>query len=387
MGAELGRISGPLLASNLLRNGVDLSFETSLLYLDVTNGRIGIATDSPTRALTVPVKIKTTNAIVDTQADIANFTINTNNIRNFTNSIYIRPNQTTDPQIYAVKYATSNLEFSSNLIKNTVTDSNIEISPVTGGNTNIRNNILVNGALHATGDITWDGNVQIGNNSGDNVIFSADVASNVIPNNPGGVESYNLGNSTDKRWNITYTNIVNSDNFYPDLASISTLYAGNIQISGNSITNSVAGNPINLQPNGTGVVLFNDQQYIGGSNILNQTNSPFTLSNIGRGYVKFSGAGGVVIPSGTIDQRPIDNEIGTLRYNTTLGYAEIWTSTGDVATTLLEEAGVNIITSELSELFETDVISNDWRPAKGNAVELTVDEIFDVMEVWTLVLG
>jgi hypothetical protein len=41
----VGRISGPLLSKNLLRDGVDLSFETTLLYLDVTTGRIGIKTD------------------------------------------------------------------------------------------------------------------------------------------------------------------------------------------------------------------------------------------------------------------------------------------------------------------------------------------------------
>ena len=38
----LGRISGPLLADNLLRNGVDLAFETQLLYFDVKNKRIGV---------------------------------------------------------------------------------------------------------------------------------------------------------------------------------------------------------------------------------------------------------------------------------------------------------------------------------------------------------
>lgn len=42
----VGRISGPLLAKNLLRDGVDLAFETDLLYLDVATGRIGINTSN-----------------------------------------------------------------------------------------------------------------------------------------------------------------------------------------------------------------------------------------------------------------------------------------------------------------------------------------------------
>jgi hypothetical protein len=49
----IGRISGSVLKSNLTRNGVDLAFETNLLYLDVTNNRIGIGTSEPTTALHV----------------------------------------------------------------------------------------------------------------------------------------------------------------------------------------------------------------------------------------------------------------------------------------------------------------------------------------------
>lgn len=49
----IGRISGSVLKSNLIRNGVDLAFETNLLYLDVTNSRIGIGTSEPTTTLHV----------------------------------------------------------------------------------------------------------------------------------------------------------------------------------------------------------------------------------------------------------------------------------------------------------------------------------------------
>ena len=360
MSAEFGRISGPLLASNLLRDGVDLAFETNLLYFNVTNGRIGIKTDSPTRDLLVNNTIGTTNIIVDTQADIANLTINANNIRNFTNSIYIRPDQTTNPEIYAVKYATDNIEFSTNLIKNTVTNSDLNISPVTGGQTNIRTGINVYGDLHSTGNITWDGDIQLGNSDSDNVVFSADVNSDIIPRNPGDVEMYNLGNNIDKRWNIAYVDIVNSSNFYPDTASIGTLTAGNIQITSNAISNIGLTDPINISPNGIGVARFNGTQYIDGSNIVNRIDNPLVLSNIGAGYVKFGGTAGLVMPFGTTDERPSTVEIGAFRYNTTLGYAEICAS----------------VTPSIV-----------WQPARGTAVELNVDEITDVMEIWTLILG
>ncbi len=49
----IGRITGSVLKSNLTRNGVDLAFETNLLYLDVTNSRVGIGTSEPSTALDV----------------------------------------------------------------------------------------------------------------------------------------------------------------------------------------------------------------------------------------------------------------------------------------------------------------------------------------------
>ena len=49
----IGRISGSVLKSNLTRNGVDLAFETNLLYLDVTNSRVGIGTSEPNTTLHV----------------------------------------------------------------------------------------------------------------------------------------------------------------------------------------------------------------------------------------------------------------------------------------------------------------------------------------------
>jgi hypothetical protein len=47
----IGRISGQMLKSNLLRSGTDLAFETNLLVLDVTNSFVGIGTATPARQL------------------------------------------------------------------------------------------------------------------------------------------------------------------------------------------------------------------------------------------------------------------------------------------------------------------------------------------------
>ena len=57
--AVIGRISGPLLAQYLFRDGVDISFynaassEDPVLYLDVTNTRVGIRKNTPLYPLDV----------------------------------------------------------------------------------------------------------------------------------------------------------------------------------------------------------------------------------------------------------------------------------------------------------------------------------------------
>ena len=67
----IGRISGSVLKSNLTRNGVDLAFETNLLYLDVTNSRVGIGTSEPTTALQVNGTVTATSVTSTSAATLA----------------------------------------------------------------------------------------------------------------------------------------------------------------------------------------------------------------------------------------------------------------------------------------------------------------------------
>ena len=74
----IGRISGSVLKSNLTRNGVDLAFETNLLYLDVTNSRVGIGTSEPTT--TLQVNGTTTTTALSVSGTLSANTIDTNTI-------------------------------------------------------------------------------------------------------------------------------------------------------------------------------------------------------------------------------------------------------------------------------------------------------------------
>lgn len=239
MGIEMGRVSGPLLSENLLRNGEDLAFDTNLLYLDVNNRKIGIKNDSPTRNLSV-ADARTTYLVVDTQADIANFSILTNKIQNPLGTIYLRPNQTTDPTVTAKELQTANLSFTNQKIENLTADSNIEITPTGTGIVKFTTtSVNVSGWMHATGDVTYDGTITFGNNDLDSVTFNTDITSSIVPQN----STYGLG-SLSKYWRKLYSVNVNAT----DITAASLITANNINLlltPGHTIYVSVNGNDTN----------------------------------------------------------------------------------------------------------------------------------------------
>ena len=192
MGRELGRISGPLLADNLKRNGSDLAVETQLLYLDVTNKYIGINTNIPTREFLVNGLTNTTNQIVDTQADLGYFTINTSTIQNVSDAIYLTPNQVNTPTVAAPKLQGGQIVLSTNTVSNTTTNGDINFSPNGTGQLVANKSVLINGNLQATGTITFDGNITFGDTNTDSVTFNADIVSNIIPDV---TNTYELGSA------------------------------------------------------------------------------------------------------------------------------------------------------------------------------------------------
>ena len=190
----VGRISGPLLKANLVRQGIDLAFETNLLYLDVNNGRVGIKTGAPTHDLTVNGTTRTTNIEATTQADLASFTITSNTIASSNQTINITPSGS-NPVVYQAKIVVDNTTITGSTISTTGTNTDLNFTTSGAGQLVVNSNMLVNGNLHATGTITADGNITLGNANTDNIVFTGEVNSNIVPdvNN-----TYNLGSSSQK---------------------------------------------------------------------------------------------------------------------------------------------------------------------------------------------
>ena len=208
--SQLGRISGPLLKANLLRQGVDLAFETDLLYLDVNNLRVGIKTTSPTHDLQVVGTTRTTDLEVTNQTIVGNnLTITNNTISTAAGDITI--NTPAGSTVYNSKIVVDDIDIEQNVISTNATNQNLEIRTSGTGQVEIYANTLVDGNLHVTGNITADGDIQIGDANTDSVTFNADVSSNLIPNVN---ELYSLGSYPDtggKRWKDLWVETIYSD--------------------------------------------------------------------------------------------------------------------------------------------------------------------------------
>ena len=338
----VGRISGPLLKDNLLRNGVNLAFETNLLYLDVVNSRVGINTKSPTNDLSVNGTTRTTNLYISNTAQLGLVTFSGSTVSSLNSTISFSP-QGPNPTVYQGTALVGNFSLTGNTLSSTNTNGDINFTANGNGGINLNNNVLVTGNLHATGSITADGNITLGNASTDTVTFDAEVASSIIPNQN---NQWNLG-SPSLQWATVYAN---------NITSTSNTF-GNVTISGNTI--STTSGDLTLTANGSGKVQI--QNIAVNNNIISSvgTNANIVLTPQGTGSVIINGAS-LTIPVGTTAQRPNPASNGMIRYNTDLsryeGYSGIgsyWAVLGGVSSI----DGNTYITPESSPGASNNVIS------------------------------
>ena len=520
MGKELGRISGPLLADNLRRNGVNLAFDTDVMYLDVGNRFIGFNTDTPTNDLTINGSSSLTNLISTSSSDIGRLNFLGSTIKDFTSeNILVRPNQAVssvllytpndanfdtiigDKFFYATKSSweaisaykgssiddpafpehtivtdiegplnnygfdyykihTNFAQTSAVLHNTTITilsqepavfvpgigvtgqyaikgadiiaeiGVNFTIDPT--GNTNIYADVLTNGNIAATGNITFGGDITLGDSDTDTITFNAKVASDLIPDTD---ISYSLGTNGPPalNWLTVYSNNLYTTNFNTDTAQIGTLTAGNIRITGSNISNIVSTNDTNIVAANYN---FNSFLTVYGNTFDHLASTTLQFVSTGNGYFKFGGDAGVVFPIGATSQRPINPEVGFIRYNTDTITPEVYanvyntqtvtttTNTSDVnigdttifvdnttnfkvgdyvssstvpgaftSTTLITNitAGVSIDIDTPAQAFVASGsfidVQRKWIPMIGTSPVLTYSEVEEIMDIWSLILG
>ena len=316
--ANVGRISGPLLKANLVRNGIDLAVEGDLLYVDVNNSRIGINNSSPAYDLDVTGTSQTTLLLAG-QATVDNVDINNNDITVLSGNLRLTGFGTTDAvelndllftqneittvtdgdnilvntgtnssvvingrlTINDAANADTKLAYGSvsingetteALIETTTTDLDLELSSnglgkvITNSNTQIGptgdpKNLTVTGNTLINGNLTVEGNITIGDQDTDSLIIGADLESNIVPD---ASDTYDLGTAT-KAWR--------------------DVFVGDLQLTTNSVTATVTNDDVRLTPNGTGNVVADTTKSL-------------------------------VVPIGTSLERPADTT-GAIRWNTT----------------------------------------------------------------------
>ena len=246
MPVDIGRISGGMLKDNLLRDGVDLSFETDLLYFDVGTSRLGIKNTAPNTELEVTGTTRSTN-VISTDFSNGDITVDFSRIVTALGALNI----TAVNRVEATAISTDDISINNNIIGTTssilldqldggpavsnqdffldlglastttfddiidlgdavlsagASNTNLEIRPNGNGTLEVYNAFNITGNLHATGDVTFDGTITFGNNGDDSVDFNADIASDIVPDTDA---LYKLGGSSTRRWNGLYTNLLN----------------------------------------------------------------------------------------------------------------------------------------------------------------------------------
>ena len=250
----VGRITGPLLASNLVRDGVDLAFDTDLLYLDVVNGRIGIRKDNPEYELDVNGTIKADRIIVNT-ATIGLVTIESSTSSSTLSTIF----------------------------------GPFSISPGGMEDTFVNSDLRVDGDVYATGNFFAQGNIQLGDTtSSDLVSILGEINTDLLPyissgtfvsteTSPGVtvttfvtnteiVSDVSLGNTQSYWLNAYLENIYTKSvdtagtatdiNFFPDIPLLERTINKSVTINGD--IRVYGGNPIGTFPVVNNVLYVNE---------------------------------------------------------------------------------------------------------------------------------
>jgi hypothetical protein len=242
----IGRITGPMLFSNLERQGVNLAIDANLVYADVSNRRVGISTATPQYTLDV-----------NGNAHLGNLYVINNTITSDTGKINLGSTANliiSGGSIYNVLYTdgAGDVAFASLTTLATLggfTGNNIAVGSTPKGNDGFGTNALTTGMNVADAINTLDNILGNITNSSGNVITTGNLYLN-------GVTGYNISNGVLITDGTGATSFVNA-NSIPAIVSINSntnainanITAVNVAIAALNANTNVEGNTIVLGAN------------------------------------------------------------------------------------------------------------------------------------------
>ena len=312
----IGRISGSVLKSNLTRNGTDLAFETNLLYLDVTNSRVGIGTSEPSTALHV-------NGTTTTAGFTANGAVNidgtgTSNMDN----VIIGAN--TAAAITGTTIAGTTATLTNTTTSDSVLITTTEDSSTAGPVLSLKRNSA------SPADADYIGQIKFkGENDADQEINYAKITGKILDASDGtedGIIEFahvKAGTQTiTGRWRSDSLQLLNSTNLS---------VAGSLTAAGLSYPSSDGSAGQVMTTDGSGTLSFATISVgdftFNGSTMSAPSNADMTFDNSGTGRYIFEGTSSLAIPNGTTAQRPTGST-GEIRYNSSTDAIEGYTTSG-----------------------------------------------------------
>lgn len=233
----IGRISGPMLFNNLERQGVDLAFQSNLLYLDVNNLRVGIQNSAPNYVLDTPGNVKLANLIILGNKLTSNIGIvDLGSTANITISggsanyvLYTDGSGNLNwGEISSLDASWGNLVFANNTITVTNTNGNLVLLANGTGSVTTANNFYAGNvyATNLTGNITSNGAVFSGNIS--SPWFIGNVSATTVNSIN---ENITYGNAA-----VYYIADLNSTNGNITTLAVTNFSTSNVVISGGNIS-------------------------------------------------------------------------------------------------------------------------------------------------------
>ena len=273
----IGRISGPMLFSNLERQGIDLAFEGNLIYLDVTNSNVGINTSTPNADLQV----------VGT-ANLANIIIQGNAISSTTGKVDLGYDAN-----LVIRGGSPSFVLSTDGAGIVSWSSIGSLAPVFG---NIQ---LVDDTVSI---LKLNGNLNLQANGTGNVVSQNDFyAPNLYISGTG-----TFGGNVTAPWFLG--NIIAPNGEFGNSTISTNLYVGS--------TNVIGDTKVSLHE----LDIINNE-------IVGRTGNLLLSANIeadGNAVVRFTGNAAIDIPTGNTSQRPEYPDLGYVRYNIDYGSIEWW---------------------------------------------------------------